>query len=1071
MKSVFAKLTMLQLVEGLIGIAILYWLVDAELSQRMNEGFVTHGQVVAQSLAKAVEPALVGRDLTSVQSNLDAMLASPNVEWACVTAPGGEVIAHTLVPRFPESISIAELSSHKDGVDITMPGTGKRVTVFTQPVLTGIVGEVHVAFGREKLKSSIARMEWIVLAGIAGIMLALTLGFALLAHRIIAPIRVLTKASVLLGGDQRGAFQPVPVRSNDEVGILTTAFNSMASEIRDQQESLEKRVSERTSELLRANDDLAVEVSERKRAELEVREKEVRHRSIIDNALDAVITMDDGGLITGWNAQAVASFGWLREQVVGRRMSEVLIPLQFRQAHEQGLLHFLKTGEGPVLSKRFEITALHMDGRELPVELSISPTKVGDVWSFSAFVRDITDRKQAKEALEATNNNLRELIKSSPVTIVAYDLEGIVQSWNPAAERLFGWTEQEAIGHHLPFVPPDKTDEFHDRIQRILNGEELSGHSVSRMKKDGSPVELSISTAPLRDGQGTTIALVSVVTDITERKRVEEEVQKAKAAAEASNLAKSEFLANMSHEIRTPMNGVIGMTELALNTDLTLQQREYLGMVKSSGDALMTVINDILDFSKIEAGKLELDPIEFKIRDTIEDTARMLALRAHQKGLELVVDVRPGVPEMLIGDPVRLRQILFNLLGNAVKFTEQGEIILRVEVMEKTQNCVPLHFSVRDTGIGIPADRQKLVFEAFTQADNSMTRKYGGTGLGLAITSRLVSLMGGRIWVESEPGKGSVFHFTGNFGLGRAAKAAPQELVDIRNLPVLVVDDNQTNRRILNEILLSWELKPTMAESGEEALAILEHARKSGTPFPLVLSDLQMPGMDGFSLAERISHNPDLAGVTIIMLTSAGERGDGARCRELGVKAYLHKPVKQSDLRQAILSGMSSAPDHKAQAALITRHSLREARPVFRILLAEDNAVNRLLARRLLEQKGHTVVTANNGREALAMLETQSFDAALMDVQMPEMDGFEATHAVRDKERSSGEHLPIIALTAHAMKGDQERCLAAGMDGYISKPIQTTELFALLERLVPSKLGPSLPASFPEPVLETSAAK
>jgi two-component system, sensor histidine kinase and response regulator len=943
MKSVFAKLTMLQLVGGLIGIAILYWLVDAELSQRMNEGFVTHGQVVAQSLAKTVEPALVGRDLTSVQSNLDAMLASPNVEWACVTAPGGEVLAHTLVPRFPESISIAELSSHKDGVDITMPGTGKRVTVFTQPVLTGIVGEVHVAFGREKLKSSIARMEWIILAGIAGIMLALTLGFAVLAHRIIAPIRVLTDATVLLAGEQRGSFQAVPVRSNDEVGILTTAFNSMASEIRDNRESLEQRVSERTNELLTANDDLAVEVAERKR----------------------------------------------------------------------------------------------MEG-----------------------------------ALVATNSNLRELIKSSPVTIVAYDLEGIVQSWNPAAERLFGWTEQEAIGRHLPFVPPDKTDEFHDRIQRILNGEELSGEGVRRVKKDGSPVELSISTAPLRDGQGTTIALMSVVTDITERKRVEEEVQKAKAAAEASNLAKSEFLANMSHEIRTPMNGVIGMTELALNTDLTLQQREYLGMVKSSGDALMTVINDILDFSKIEAGKLELDPIEFKIRDTIEDTARMLALRAHQKGLELVVDVRPGVPEMLIGDPVRLRQILFNLLGNAVKFTERGEVILRVEAVEKTRNCVPLQFSVRDTGIGIPADRQKLVFEAFTQADNSMTRKYGGTGLGLTITSRLVSLMGGRIWVESEPGKGSVFHFTGNFGLGRAAiQAAPQELVDIRNLPVLVVDDNQTNRRILNEILLSWELKPTMAESGQEALAILEHAQKSGTPFPLVLSDLQMPGMDGFSLAERISHNPDLAGVTIIMLTSAGERGDGARCRELGVKAYLHKPVRQSDLRQAILSGMSSAPDHKAQAALITRHSLREARPVFRILLAEDNAVNRLLARRLLEQKGHTVVTANNGREALAVLETQSFDAALMDVQMPEMDGFEATHAVREKERSSGEHLPIIALTAHAMKGDQERCLAAGMDGYISKPIQTTELFALLERLVPSKLGPSLPASFPEPVLETSAAK
>ncbi|HJX84369.1 MAG TPA: PAS domain S-box protein, partial [Candidatus Angelobacter sp.] len=545
MKSVFAKLTALQLVGGLIGIAILYVLVDTQLSQRMNEGFVTHGQVVAQSLAKSVESALVGHDLTSVQSNLDAILASPNVEWACVTAPDGEVLAHTMVPSFPESISIAALSSHKDGADIAMPGTNKLVTVFTKPVLTGIVGEVHVAFGREKLTSSIHKMELLVLAGIAGVMLALTLGFAVLAHRIIAPIRVLTDATVLLAGEQRLSFQAVPVRSNDEVGMLTAAFNSMASEIRDHQESLEKRVSERTNELVRANDDLAVEVSERKRAELEVREKEVRHRSIIDNALDAVITMDDGGLITGWNAQAVASFGWLREQVIGRRMSEVLIPPQYRQAHEQGLLHFLKTGEGPALSKRFEITAIHMDGRELPVEVSISPTKVGDVWSFSAFVRDITDRKQAKETLEATNNNLRELIKSSPVTIVAYDLEGIVQSWNPAAERLFGWKEQEAIGGYLPFVPLDKRKEFHERIRRGLTGEDLSGESVSRVKKDGTPVELSISTAPLRDSRGVVVSLMSVVTDITERKRAEDEVQNARAAAEAANRAKSEFLANM----------------------------------------------------------------------------------------------------------------------------------------------------------------------------------------------------------------------------------------------------------------------------------------------------------------------------------------------------------------------------------------------------------------------------------------------------------------------------------------------------------------------------------------------
>ncbi len=531
-----------------------------------------------------------------------------------------------------------------------------------------------------------------------------------------------------------------------------------------------------------------------------------------------------------------------------------------------------------------------------------------------------------------------------------------------------------------------------------------------------------------------------------------EEMRRARDAAEEASRVKSEFLANMSHEIRTPLNGIMGMTDLTLGTEITTEQREYLDTVKQSADSLLVVINDILDFSKIEAGKVDLELADFNLRDCLESTLKILAFRADEKGLELLCEIAPEVPEVVRGDSSRLRQIVTNLIGNAVKFTNAGEVAMKVEAKAQGDGTGTLQFTVSDTGIGIPLEKQALIFDPFSQADTSTTRKYGGTGLGLTISARLVELMGGKIWLESEVGRGTHLFFTVQMKSSEmpiaVGRIAPPEI--LRGVRVLVVDDNRTNRRILDGMLRRWEMRPALVEGGDEALAELSSAREAGEPYGLVLTDMHMPKMDGFTLVERIRQRPELSTATIMMLTSAGHRGDADRCRELGVAAYLLKPIRQSELRESIAQVLG-AREQSGAIPLVTRYSLHDSRDplaILRILVAEDNPVNQRLVVRLLEKRGHRVVLVVDGRQAIEALNQESFDLILMDLQMPEMGGLEATAIIREKEKKTGKYQPIVALTAHAMAGDRDRCLTAGMDGYLTKPIRPQELDQILDGYV-----------------------
>jgi len=662
---------------------------------------------------------------------------------------------------------------------------------------------------------------------------------------------------------------------------------------------------------------------------------------------------------------------------------------------------------------------------------------------------ELTERT-AGEARE-TAQQLSRIIESTPDHVVTAAPDGRLRYLNSAGRTMLGIGAGEDVTGMtlLDLSPPRLRDQIRqDAIPKLLHDGLWSGESTF-VHRDGREIRVSVVAQVHRAADGSVESISAVARDITEQVAARKALKAARDAAEQASVAKSEFLANMSHEIRTPMNGVIGMTELALGTDLSAEQREYLEMARSSADSLLSLINDILDFSKIEARKLELDRVDFDVAGMVDEMARALALRAHQKGLELVYHIASDVPNTVRADPARLRQVLMNLVSNAVKFTETGEVVIQVSRaggVKAGDGHVALCFSVMDTGIGIPQEKQRLIFEAFSQADTSTTRRFGGTGLGLAIASQLVTLMGGKLTVESEAGKGSSFSFTIPVER-RADILVPRrsgEIVDLQGMRVLVVDDHAVNRRILKEMLGHWGMRAELAEDGRSAIDAMTSAAARGAPFALVLLDYQMPDMDGFAVADAIMKHAQFAGATIMMLSSVGQRGDAARCREMGIASYLTKPIRQTVLLDAIQAALAGRVRPSARRDAAGAPAASNGRSLS-LLVAEDNPVNRALVIQLLKKRGHSVVVAENGVEAVAASEKQRFDAVFMDIQMPEMDGLEATAAIRKREtETSGVRLPIIALTAHAMKGDRERCLAAGMDGYLTKPIRPADLDAAL---------------------------